>query len=221
MPSASRKLLIIGPAAADRFAEELGVEPAPVSEKPENRWIEYEQWLGGTSTLIRSVIPKDGTEVWGWMHTDNDILSPKEPAATIRPYGKGLIAAIWFEMGNRYAEAMVETIRRFTAGLVDELFPNPIVTVTGSKYVDVTAMEKNDKLTINLVNTAGPHSDDRQYVFDDIPPVGPLKITLRLQEKPSRILRYPGRCEVPFDYYEGAAHLVLDRLEIHDVLVIE
>ncbi|MDO8685708.1 MAG: hypothetical protein Q7J78_03450 [Clostridiales bacterium] len=35
-----------------------------------------------------------------------------------------------------------------------ELFPDPMVEVTGSHYVDVTVNRKEGKLAVNLLNTA-------------------------------------------------------------------
>jgi len=49
--------------------------------------------------------------------------------------------------------------RRFLNSLVRQVFPKPLVEVTGSAAVDVVVNRVNGELAVNLVNTAGPHAD--------------------------------------------------------------
>jgi len=58
------------------------------------------------------------------------------------------------------------------ASMVRELFPEPIVRVQGSHYVDVQVMRNHWKVLVNLLNAGGPHDYHRTLVFDEIPPVG-------------------------------------------------
>jgi hypothetical protein len=85
----------------------------------------------------------------------------------------------------------------------------------------VTLNRSHGKLAINLVNTAGPHADDKVNVFDEIPVVGPLTITIRCEEQPQRITSQPSGTELPLSWSDGKATVTLPRLEIHEVIVVE
>jgi len=91
---------------------------------------------------------------------------PSEIAATITPFGKGEIAAIHLEMGKASQIRFAPVHRDFLAALVKEIFPNPMVTVKGSHYVDVTLNKKGGALILNLVNAAGPHDNEKVMAFD-------------------------------------------------------
>ena len=82
-------------------------------------------------------------------------------------------------------------------------------------------MRLGGRLHVHLVNTAGPHEDVDVYAFDEIPPVGPLDVALRLPAPPTRIVRQPAGEALPFTMRDGRAVVTLPRLEIHDVLVVE
>ena len=73
---------------------------------------------------------------------------------------------------------------------------------------------------MNLVNMAGPHADPLIWAFDEIPPVGPLEVTIRHGEKPGRVTLEPGGKELPVVYDAGKITLTLPQLEIHDVIVV-
>ena len=57
-------------------------------------------------------------------------------------------------------------------------------------------------------------------IFSDIPPVGPLTVTLRTGHKPSRVTWEPEGVALPFEYNKGEVKLVVARLGIHGVLLV-
>ena len=87
--------------------------------------------------------------------------------------------------------------------------------------MDVVVTNSHGKLAVNLLNTAGPHHDPGIYVYDEVPPVGPLNITIRTSRNPARIICQPAGENLPFTYKNGKVRLVVPRLEIHDILVVE
>jgi hypothetical protein len=178
-------------------------------------------WLAGLKTVCQDFRCGQGAEPFGKLYASNSPDGPGAPAASVTPYGKGQIAAIYFNLGSRYHDAATPASRKFLTALVRRLFPEPIVEVKGSQYVDVTVNRIGGKLAVNLVNTAGQHNSRSVAVFDEIPPIGPLEITLRLPDRPERITLQPDGRDMPFDYYAGQARLVLPRLEIHSILVVE
>jgi hypothetical protein len=217
---AGGNLLVIGPDSTSLFADALGVTFAgPATERVNG--LEHGGWVAGMKSRFRKAILSARARPFGRVHTENDIESPYEAAASIAPYGAGRIAGVYLDMGERYHHASTTVARDFLSALVGELFPRPRVTVTGSRYVDVTLGEKNGRLGVHLVNTAGPHGDKQVYVHDDIPPVGPLTVTVRMPEKPARVTLQPQGRALEFTYQSGLVSLTVPRLSIYDIVVFE
>jgi hypothetical protein len=106
-------------------------------------------------------------------------------------------------------------------GLVRQLFPKPVVEVTGAAAVDVVVNRQGGRLAVNLVNTAGPHADKHVPIFSEIPPVGPLTVTLRTGSKPARVTWEPDGEALPFEYHNGEATVVIAKLGIHGVILVD
>lgn len=214
------KLLLVGPNSAALFKDELKIT---VKAPPEikNNGLIHNQWIAEVMSLSQGVIPGDGVRSFGKYCQAINMEGSSEIAATITPFGKGLIAATHLELGKVYTNRSAPVHRDFLAALVKELFPEPQVVVSGSHYVDVTLNKKNNLLILNLVNAAGPHDNEKVMVHDDIPPIGPLQITLRVPAKPKKVILQPENLQLPFTYREGAIQCTVPSLKIHEILVVE
>jgi hypothetical protein len=220
-------LLLIGPASAALFEKELDVK---LLGKPSTKLaaLSYGGWIAGLNTPVQQVEPGNSAKPFGKLYDlglgyigVNDTAGPSWTAATITPFGQGKIAAAWLNLGERYMNNATPTARDFLEGLVRDLFPNPVVEISGSHTVDVSVARKNGRLMVNLVNTAGPHSNSVVNVFDEIPPVGPLTVSIRSDQKPRNVIVQPGARKIAWDYTGGKVRLTLPKLEIHDIIVVE
>ncbi len=142
-----------------------------------------------------------------------------QPAASITDVGQGKIAAVPFAFGQRYVTTPSTSSRRFLNDLVRQLFPKPMAEVKGSSDVDVVVNRLGGKLTVNLVNTAGPHR--QEPILNSIPPIGALDVTICQAAKPARIRLEPAGISLPFEHRDGEIHLVVPRVDIHEVIVVE
>ncbi len=214
------KLLLVGHGAAAMFKKELDVKlPGKPSEK--SQWLEHGGHLACVKGLSQIATLGRRAKPFGKLYPADDRKGPSEIAASVAKYGKGKIAAVYINLGDRYRKARTSVVREFLGSLVRELFPNPMVEVAGSHYVDVQVNRIYGKLAVNLVNTAGPHHDENVYVFDEIPPIGPLAITIRTGTRPRKVTLEPGGKRVEFTFRDNSIHLTLPRLEIHNVVVVE
>jgi hypothetical protein len=93
--------------------------------------------------------------------------------------------------------------------------------VRGSHQVDVVLNRKDGHLALNLVNTAGPHANRDVYTYDEIPALGPLVVTLRLEKKPGAVVLQPNARPVEWNWSDGVLCLTLPRLEIHEIIWVE
>jgi len=216
-------LLVIGPKAAANFESELGLTSLGPPEQ-QVQGLAYGNWIAGINSMSSEARLGSDCREFGRVYTDqknvNDFSGPSQPAASIRKLGKGQIAAAYLNLGERYAGGANAVARDFLNGLVRELFPDPMVEVSGSHHVDVTLNRKAGALNVHLVNTAGPHSDPTVQVFDEIPPVGPLTVRIRHQ-KPSSVRLEPGGDRLPYRESQGRIEVRVPRLDIHQVVVVE
>ena len=116
-----------------------------------------------------------------------------------------------------------------TADTVDATFPNilkqalpePVVQVTGATDLDVSVRTLNGKLTVHLVNTSGPHAHAPDGGIKQIPPIGPLTVSLRLPQRPKAIVRQPENKPLSVDWDGKQARVKLPSLAIYSILVVE
>ncbi|MBN2092668.1 hypothetical protein JW964_23810, partial [candidate division KSB1 bacterium] len=131
------------------------------------------------------------------------------------------LAGVYLNLGARYLNGKVTVARDFMAGLVKALFPEQMVLVEGSSYVDVSLNRIHGKLALNLVNTTGAHDNANVYVYDEILPLGPLQVKMRLDKKPGRVYLKPSDQKLEVDYKDGKLTVIIPRLELYEILVIE
>jgi hypothetical protein len=74
---------------------------------------------------------------------------------------------------------------------------------------------------VNLANTSGPHADRENPLCDSIATVGPLQVTIRGQNKPSKVTLEPGGQAIAFEYRNKEIHFTLPTLKIHSVIVVQ
>jgi hypothetical protein len=211
--------LLVGPATAALFASELGAK-LEGSSQTETLFLDHAGVLTPTKGRTQLVTTGKATP-FGRLHAANDPNSPSQPAASTTALGRGKLAATYFSFSRGYLANRSDAARGFLNEFTRQLFPRPIVEVTGSPDVDVAVNRLNGRLTIHLVNTAGPHADVQSPIHDTIPPVGPLALRIRVQQKPSRITLQPGSESLPFEYRDGEAQLTLPRLDIHRIVLLE
>jgi hypothetical protein len=151
---------------------------------------------------------------------ENDTHSASEPAGSVAALGKGKIAALYFSFGERYLRGQTSLMRDYIGALARELF-TPQVEVRGSHLVDVTLCRQDGHWAVNLVNTGGPHANRDVYTYDEVPALGPLEVSLRLDAQPKGVLLQPGGRNVEWSWAEGMLHVQVPRLELHEIVWIE
>ncbi len=213
-------LLLVGHGAAAQFRKPLRIRFRGKAEA-RTRFLEANGWFASLTCDSRPVRLDRGAKAFGRLHEESDPKSAHEPAASIARLGKGRIAAVYHDLGTGWRRAETTVARDFLGGLVRELFPRPTVEVDGSHDVQVVLKRTGGHLAVNLVNMRGPHADHTVATYDELPPVGPLEVTIRPGRKPRRIRREPAGESLEFRWSRGQARVTLPCLELHDVLVVE
>jgi hypothetical protein len=211
-------LIAGGPNAAKIFEEELGVKIGEQKDEPVI-YIEQGNYLAGLDTCYAPVETVNAQE-FGKMFTADNRKAPSWPAATIAVLGKGKIAGVYFRGENGYLASRSAAVRDFIASLALQI-AKPRLRLQAPKCIDASLMEKDGRLIINLLNTAGDHGDIRLRTFDVIPPVYHIEVKLLLDKEPAGVTLQPGNKKALYSYADGIVKIEVEKLDIHTAIVID
>jgi hypothetical protein len=107
------------------------------------------------------------------------------------------------------------------ATVLKKTFPEPIVTVTGTREVDVSPRRLHGILSIHLVNTSGPHADAPDGGIRSVQPVGPLTVSIRLERPPQAIIMQPEGESLDVTWSPGRALVTVPTLGLYSILVVQ
>ncbi|HPA16196.1 MAG TPA: hypothetical protein PLU30_00515 [Verrucomicrobiae bacterium] len=134
--------------------------------------------------------------------------------------GNGMMGIIPQAIDAEYAGNPNGVVRDLVGTAIKTLFPDPLVTVSGSHDIDVSIMRtRNGRLAIHLVNTSGPHHT--AGLIPAIDPVNNLSVMVRSKVKPKSVLLQPGNRPCTFHYENGMVHMSMDAVKIHEIIVLE
>ncbi len=209
-------LLVIGPKAIANFSPALGVSLGEVHSGNIN--FGSSGRVTAAATDYQAFTPHPGTQVFGGTYSRRELRFPLGPAASIARFGKGQIAAVYVGLGELYITDESHTARRFVRELIDKIY-EPMVKVAGSQYVHVAVNRKDDILMVNLLNVAGPHKS--VAAFDEIPSLGPLKVSVKYPRRPGKVTLQPEGTSLPYEYKSGQIDFTLQKLDIHSIIEID
>jgi len=213
-------LLLLGAKTAKLFEQGLGVNFINYLEKKMLN-LGYKNDIATVMGDYQQVTLKEGTKGFGSFYTEQDLRFPDGIPASVCKLGKGKIAAVYISLGSNYQKRKAPVMREFLSGLVKELLPEPLLTVTGSHLVNITLNKLGDSYAINLVNMAGEHADKNVFAYDELPAIGPLEIILQLAKKPKKVMLQPENIEVNYIYKDGKISIVIPALAIHSIVIID
>jgi len=211
-------LLLIGTETAKIFAKELGIKSAKTSEE-KIAYISADNRLGAIRSALLEVEPEADCKPITHFYENGDYRDEsKTIAASVRQFGKGKIAAIYFNLGTSYAQSKTFVIRDFIAETIDQLPYTKLIEVSGSHLVHVAFNKLKGKTYVNLINVAGEHTNQSAIGYDQVPPLTNLTVNIHTPEKPSRIVLQPDNKIVVFTYSGGKATVNIPKLEIYSIL---
>jgi hypothetical protein len=216
---AGGNLLLVGPKTAQLFQSELGITLEGQSKPEGSVYLAQGDAVATIKGVSQAVALGQNSQPVGRLLAANDPAATSQPAASIATLGKGKIAACYFTCGRSYNSDHSPIVRQFLNDLTRRLFPNPMVEVQGANDVDVSVARNHGKLLVNLVNCSGPHQEDP--IIENIAPIGPLQVKIRLAAKPNKVTIEPSGQPVDFEYRDGAVELTVPKVGIHEIVVVE
>lgn len=212
-------VLLCGPRAAGMLKEKFPLEMTPVRED-KLIYVTYNGRMAAYQGVSADYAGLDGWDVLQEYHDGNYFEAAAHPMLVGRQFGKGMVCALNFDLGAMYHKNKTTLIRSLLKYIADRLFPERMVRMTGSMYADITLMRKGGSLMLNIVNSAGPHSDSSVRSYEEIPPIGPLKVDMRMNKPPVQVVQQPQGKHLAFEWENGVTRFEVERVEIHDIIEI-
>ncbi|NSW95900.1 MAG: hypothetical protein HPY62_14415, partial [Bacteroidales bacterium] len=214
------KVLTIGSKTAGIFKKELGIKSAET--KPERiLYISIPGRIGSVRSEVLDVKLEEGARPLSFFYRGSDFRERDETiSASVSKSGNGLIAGIYFNAGTSYIEYKTPVIRDFIEGVIKELNPVFMTSVKGSDLVHVAVNRLNGRLYVNLINTAGEHTNQSAIGYDEIPALHNLRISIMADTKPSFVRLQPGGENIIFDYEKGRVSFSIPVLDLHSIIEI-
>jgi len=73
---------------------------------------------------------------------------------------------------------------------------------------------------VQLINCNGNHSSNTCDTEDVIPPVVDILLSVACDKEPAEVMMQPGAVQLPFEYRDGRVYVRIDRVNMHNVVVI-
>lgn len=215
-------LLITGPLSASLFGDLLGVElegslkVRRISLPAGNEMVKLKfLWQSVKVTTAQELYP---------LYKGEEPLKDKlnEPAATINNYGKGKVIGIYGPVFESFVETHYPRLRFFLGNIMAQ-FQNPqLLQVAAPPKVEVILRRKGNKILLHLLNRGTGHPlSPRNHAVEDIPPVGPIKITLPLARKPEGVYLAPEKSNPIWNWQNGLLDVEISSLQLYNILVVE
>ena len=150
-------------------------------------------------------------------HTPNDT----EPAGAGMVEGPAGIYIGW-QVFTEYAETGALITKRMVQYALDRLLGEnkTLVTDLGAQGV-VTLMKQGERYVNHILHASPIKRGTGVEVIEDILPVRDVHVSLRLPEPIGRVYLAPQMTQIPFRQEDGVVSFTLDRLECHQMVVLE
>lgn len=207
--------LIVDLGSAEYFADFAGIRK--LDKKEQLFFI-----AGGNAVAAAkgSLATFTGGTVTGKAYRDNFFADDFLPLAVNKQVGKGNITFLALDFAETYETNVTTAIKQFLADVVYATGYQPLVELSGSSFADLVVTEKDGKLLVNIVNTAGQGGLPHVRGYNEVPKIGPITVRVR-KDGITKITALPGGEELPFRYKNSCAEFTLDTVHIHTAAVIE
>ncbi|MBR4942125.1 MAG: alpha-L-fucosidase [Clostridia bacterium] len=143
----------------------------------------------------------------------------RRPFGVIVPYGKGKLCIVGANIGQGYNDSAQYTYRTLVETLAEKLYTPVVKRENALGALEITALDKDGKLMIQLVNANCNHGGKAHATWDMIPPVCNVRISVAAEEGTKFILRPEGKVLTP-EFKDGRAYLDVGTVEIHSIVEV-
>lgn len=143
------------------------------------------------------------------------------PAATINRVGKGRVAYIPADIFRDFERNRYTLTRSFIGRIVEKTIGKLPIRVIAPVCIDVAMRKKGEKTIIHLINRlSGIPNQPNNGAIDEIPPAGPVTLTVLRPAKPTVVTAPLENGEIKWTYAKGKLTVRLSHVRIHEAIVI-
>ncbi|MEI6520153.1 MAG: alpha-amylase family protein [bacterium] len=220
------KLLLTGTAIFDRFGEDfLGVTTGTLTSESTYHLPAADGATALYSSTWRLVETTRASALFklGTTPLLDEYLLPN-PGAAIARYGKGRVLYVPADLFRDFAHNRYPLTRALVGSLVRRLAGKLAISVNAPTCIDVALRRKGSRTLIHLVNRAsGLPNVPNNGAIDEIPPVGPITITIRRAKPPRSVRQSFESAELQWSHtpaQSGKLKITLSRVHIHTAIVV-
>jgi len=151
----------------------------------------------------------------------DDRLLP-HPAAVLNRVGRGQVLYVPADLFRDFNHNRYPLTRRFVGALAQRLLPDPEVRVRAPACVDIALRRRGPSRFIHLVNRAsGIPNLPNNGAIDEIPPVGPIRVAMRMPGRPVSVRCALEDGKLDWDWRDGVLDVTLVSVRIHAAIRVE
>jgi len=216
------KVILSGTNVADDFPELAGVEPNgdPVDGDFRIQVEERSTTVAGLRRPVRTTaasvvrVVMNGNEPG---HCDTD-----EPAITVNRIGEGMVLSIHSGLFRHFARTHYPHTRKLIGEMLEVLDVNFNIRMNAPARLQQVARKRDNQLIVHLLNFGSAHPNSpQQCVVEDVPPVGPVSISIKSETRPERVYLAPSFEGLSWTWKGGVVEIEITSVGIMDSVVLE
>ncbi len=144
------------------------------------------------------------------------------PGAVINRVGKGQVVYVPWDLFRFYRETRYPAARGWVGELVQALQPDLGLWVQAPAVVDVILRRKGRRRLVHLINrSTGLSLEPPARAVEEIPPVGPVEIEMRVESPPRKVWLAGDQAEFKWGWAKGRLWARVEEVEIHCAVITE
>lgn len=212
-------VIVCGVHSTKLFEDRLGVKTGDITDGGEMSFS-----INGKSGVLTSekvTVEPCGAEVKAkYRNSYGEAGEGSSVFVTVNRCGVGHWIGIYANYGS-YQHGRTAGAREMIGKIVESVCGRKIVEIDGTHMAQVVLTEKNGSLNVNLLNVSGRHTDARFLNYDEVVPLRDVRVSVEYPTVPNSVTLMPGGEKINFSYVDGRIELLLDRVDIHSVIVIK
>lgn len=155
--------------------------------------------------------------------SENPSCKTDKIAFCMKAHGKGFAAAVPADIFSSYKRHnCLPEARRFMGRVLKRLMPERAIEIEAPTVIEIIFHRKNKKLYIHLGNrSSGIAFSPERRMIDEIPPVGPVSLRLRLTKAPVSVRLMPSGKNADWHYENGIATVTVPSVHIMESVEIQ
>ena len=145
-----------------------------------------------------------------------------EITATLNEVGDGRVLAVPSAFFTHFAATHYPRTRALVGEFLAALAPDFLAELDAPARLQLVLRRQGDRLIAHLVNLSASHPlSPQQVMVEEVPPVGPVTLRVKLPERPARVYLAPSMEGLAWDWRDGLLTAQVQSVGILDSVVIE